>query len=266
MTRQKKTSIGVELLKVLARRGHRIFDLSLAKQCVPEVGMSPPYLEESISHLKKNGWIYSLKKGLYAMDVSFLGGIPIHEHEIAMFLVKPAIISHFSAFQYHGLSDQIPHVVYVSTLSNSLIPRLSAKSAMGYLINGVPYQFIKVKEKYFFGFDHRWEGSTKIMYTDYEKTLLDGLSRPYLCGGIHEVLHSFQAHLGSIDLSKIIDYSLRLEIATIKRLGWTLDQLQVNPDLLEPLRQRPISSYNKLNVSGDANGNHNKKWMIIENV
>jgi len=264
--RQKKTKIGVDLLKILARRGYRIFDMSLAKQFAPEADIKLSYLSEAISHLKQNGWIYPLRNGLYVLDISFLGGIPIHEHEIAMFLVNPAAISHFSAFQHHGLTDQIPHVVYVSTLSCSRLPRLSIKSAMGYNINRVAYRFVKNKPAYFFGFTYHWEGSTKVTYTDYEKTLLDGLSHPHFCGGMQEVLHAFQQNVATIDVQKIISYALKLEIAATKRLGWILDHLNVGTDLLNPLLERPVKSYNKLDVAHDAKGHLNRKWMVIENI
>lgn len=266
MAMRKNTIVGTKLLKALARGGHRIFEMALAKKYAPESNIKLEYLNEALTHLKQNGWIHKLRNGLYALDISFLGGIPIHEHEIAMFLVRPAAISHFSAFQYHGLTDQIPHAVYISTLNTSIVPRLSSKSPLGPCINGIPYIFIKIKSDHFFGFTERWEASTKIVYTDYERTLLDGLCRPDLCGGIQEVLYAFQHNIDSLNIPKIIDYALKHNIAVTKRLGWALESLKISSDALEPLKKRAVTSYTKLNMTADAKGSFNKQWMIIENI
>ena len=50
-------------------------------------------------HLRRNGWIVSLRRGLYALASTVPGVTPAHEFEIAMALVEPAAISHWSATQ-----------------------------------------------------------------------------------------------------------------------------------------------------------------------
>ena len=151
MAQQRKSTSGLELLKLLSRRGYRIFDIETAKQFGPEVGITASYLRQALMLLKKNKWIIPLRNGLYGMDISFLGGIPLHEHEIGMFLVKPAAISYFSAFQYHGLTDQLPYVVFIKTTSNVTLPILAHKSPYGYKINGAAYKFTKENPDLFLG-------------------------------------------------------------------------------------------------------------------
>lgn len=266
MQRQRHTLIGIEMLRLLARDGYRIFDIETARSFAKKVGISSMYLPSALTYLKQNNYIYTLKNGLYALDIAFLGGIPLHEHEIAMFLVKPAAISHFSSFQYHGLTDQIPFVVYISTLRGSKPPRLSNKTDMGDTINGTPYKFIHYKAEHYFGFINRWEGSTKIIYTDFERSLLDGLMHPHLCGGIQEVLYAFERNITKINIPRIVEYALKLETATAKRLGWVLDNLGIDIKTLDPLLSLPIKSYNKFNVRADSHGQYNRKWMIQENL
>ena len=55
-----------------------------------------------------------VKRNLYELDPVLMGGLPVHEFEIATYLVKPSAISHFSAFHVHELTDQIPQIVYAS--------------------------------------------------------------------------------------------------------------------------------------------------------
>ena len=130
----------------------------------------------------------------------------------------------------------------------------------------IPYKFIKYKTEHYFGFVSRWEGSTKIIYTDYERTLLDGLTHSHLCGGIKEVLYTFEYNISKINLSRIVDYALKLETATAKRLGWILDKLGIHTETLAPLLLLPAKSYHKLNVSANTYGQYNRKWMIQENL
>ena len=103
----KKTQIGVELVRRIAAEGDRIFSTARARELAPEVGLKDAYLMEALYHLRRNGWIVSLRRGLYALSTSVPGTIPVHEFEIAMALVSPAAISHWSALHHHGLSEQL---------------------------------------------------------------------------------------------------------------------------------------------------------------
>ncbi|OJW55192.1 MAG: hypothetical protein BGO67_05315 [Alphaproteobacteria bacterium 41-28] len=266
VSRQRHTRIGIDLLKLIARHGYRIFDLNTARGLAPQVGIQDSYLPQVLTYLKQDRWIFPLRNGVYALDVAFLGDIPLHEHEIAMNLLTPSAISHFSALQYHGLTDQVPFVTYLSTPSSVKIPRLSKKTPQGCLINGLLYKIIKVPDTSFFGFVETWESSSKILYTDREKSLLDGLTSPQYCGGLSEVLHAFESHVGQIDIKKIIEYSLRLSIATSKRLGWALEEVGVPPEKLKPLLKRSIKSYTNLDSHQESSGSYNRKWMIRENL
>lgn len=266
MKRRRHTRVGIELLKLIARHGHRIFDLKIAQKLASEAGVQESYLPQVLTYLKQDRWIFPLKKGLYALDISFLGGVPLHEHEIAMYLLTPSAISHFSAFQYHGLTDQLPFVTYISTSQNTKVPRLSNKNEQGYLINGLPYKIIKIHNSSFFGFIEYWEGNSKIVYTDKEKTLLDGLNTPQYCGGFQEVLHALQSNIQQIDIKKIIHYSLQMSIATSKRLGWILDKLAISQEKLKPLLKRPVKSFIKLDPFRESFGPYNHKWKIRENL
>ena len=52
-----------------------------------------------------------------------LGFAAAHEFEIAMVLVDPAMISHWSALHHHGLTEQIPRNVFVLTTTDACVPR-----------------------------------------------------------------------------------------------------------------------------------------------
>lgn len=95
--------------------GHRIFSTDQAHEFSSRVGLKDSYLVEALYHLRRNHWIVSLRRGLYAISSSVPGVAPTHEFEIAMALVEPAAISHWSALHYHGLTEQAPRRVFVLT-------------------------------------------------------------------------------------------------------------------------------------------------------
>jgi len=264
------TSPGTELVRRLAERGERIFTVKEAGQIASKVGLSAGYLHEGLHHLARSGWIVRLRKGLYALAGSVPGASPVHEFEIAMVLVKPAAISHWSALSHHGLTEQVPRKVFVLTTARS-VPRARGarhgRSPSGYPVAGTRYEFIQTKPDRFFGIDEAWVGEARIRITDPERTLLDGLTAPQYCGGLAEVLHAFTVRGPKLDLKRIIGYALKLDAATAKRLGWILEhQLRIDAALLEPLQAVPVKGYRTLDPTGPRRGACDRRWMIQVNA
>ena len=83
----KKTQVGVEVIRLMSAERERIFSTQRARELAPEVGLKDSYLCESLYHLRRNGWIVSLRRGLYALSGSIPGVTPAHEFEVAMALV-----------------------------------------------------------------------------------------------------------------------------------------------------------------------------------
>lgn len=265
--RPKHTVIGIDLIKALSEEGNRIFTVADARNKATTCGISKSYLVEALHHLVNTGWIVRLKKGLYSISSLFPGMVPIHEFEIGMYLANPVTISHWSALHYHGMTEQMPRKVYLTT-TQKIISHIHDKKqkAASIKVNGVFYEFIQVKPARFFGINDYWLGEIKIKVTDPERTLVDGLSFPRYFGDWPEVFNAFEKYLSKIDLGKIIDYAKKIDTATCKRLGWTLEKLGVENTKLNVLKNIPISGYRILDPSGSKKGKCNKKWMIQENL
>src|SRR5213593_3509042 len=218
----KRSDLGVELIRVLSSEGHRIFSTQRARESSSRVGLKDSYLVEALYHLRRNQWIVSLRRGLNAISPSVPGVAPTHEFEIAMALVDPAAISHWSALHHHGLTEQVPRKVFVLTTATASIPRVrSTKSPQpngAYRVGENVFHFIQVRPERFFGIQRVWFGDARVTITDPERTLLDGLSMPQYCGDFAEVLHAFEARIANLDLDRIVGYALRLDGATAKRL------------------------------------------------
>lgn len=268
-SRSKHSRLGVELVRLLASEGERIFTTDRARELSSRVGLEDSYVLEALHHLRRDGWIVPLRRGLYALASAVPGVTPVHEFEIAMALVQPAAISHWSALHHHGLTEQVPRRVFVLTTSAS-VPRVrSAKRRRrhsGYPVGDTAYQFIQVKPERFFGVERVWIGEARVNVTDAERTLLDGLTKPQYCGDFAEVLHAFRVRGAGLDLGRIIDYALKLDGSTAKRLGWVLEGEGVDSPELDRLVAVPIKGYRPLDPSGPRRGPVDRRWMIQVNL
>ena len=270
---QEKLTIpmaGVELVRKLAAEGDRIFSTDRARELAPPVGLSEGYLRQALHHLVRSGWLVRVRKGLYVISSTVPGTSPVHEFEIAMALVSPAAISHWSAMHYHGLTDQAPRKVLVLTSTEVSVPRRPSDSGKGreegYRVGDTLYQFIQTKPERYFGTEKAWVGEARVTITDPERTLIDGLSMPQHCGDFAEVLHAFRTRGEQLNVERIVDYALRLDAATAKRLGWVLEELGHAPEQLDPLLAVPIKGYRRLDPTGPRRGQCNRRWMIQENL
>lgn len=266
----KKSNVGVELVRLLAEEGDRIFSTSRARELSERAGIKKPYLWESLYHLRRNGCIISLRRGLYALASSIPGLSPAHEFEIAMALAPQGAVSHWSALHHHGLTEQAPRKVFVLTPTDTPIPQIRGKK-VARKQSGVPvgtaiYQFIQVKPERFFGTEKFWVNQARVTITDPERTLLDGLMMPQYCGDFAEVLHAFETRGEDLNLNRIIVYALKLDTATIKRLGWVLEHQGVDSTRLEPLLEIPVKGYRTLDPTGPRKGPCHRRWMIQENL
>lgn len=261
---------GLRLVRKLAIEGDRIFSTDRVRELAPSVNLSKGYLRQALHHLTRSGWLVRLRKGLYALSGAVPGVTPVHEFEVAMALADPAAISYWSALHFHGLTEQAPARIFILTTSESSTPRVSgtagARKDQGVAIGGVHYQFIRTKPERFFGTEKVWVAEARITMTDPERSLLDGLTMPRYCGDFAEVLHAFEARGGRLNLGRIIEYALKLDAATAKRLGWILENQGVETKHLKPLENLPIKGYRRLDPSGPRKGPCDRRWMIQQNL
>ena len=269
-TRPKRSMAGIELVRILAYEGDRIFTTDRARELAPKAGLSDDYLLEALHHLRRNDWIVPLRRGLYALSSSAPGVTGVHEFEVAMALVQPAAISHWTALNYHGLTEQIPRHVFVLTTTDVSVPRkqalVMAGGSVGYPVNGTVYRFVQVQPKRYFGTQRIWVGDARVSITDLERTLLDGLARPQYCGGFGEVIYAFGEALDRLDIDRVAGYAQRMGPAVVKRAGWVLELHGCEAPQMQELAVLPIKGPRKLDPTGPRKGAYNNRWMLQENL
>ena len=270
-TKPKQSLVGIELVRHLAASGDRIFSTSRAREVAPSVGLNDAYLTEALHHLRRNGWIVPLRRGLHALSSSIPGVTSVHEFEIAVAMASPAAVSHWSALHHHGLTNQVPRDVFVLTTTEASTPRTREAEAKppggGYVVGDTTYRFVQVQPSRFFGAEQVWIGEARVALTTVERTLLDGLARPHYCGDIFEVIDAFHAALlAGLDTDRIARYASRLDDVIAKRLGWVLEHHGVRAAAVDRLAARPIRGYRLLDPTGPRRGPCNRRWMIQENL
>ena len=114
----KNSVLGMGLLRHLASQGLRIFSTEQAQAAALEIKMNPSYVSEALHHMKNGGWVTRLKRGIYA--IAAYGPAP-HEFAVAMALVTPSAISHWTAMHYHHITEQTPNKIFNT---ESIIDRL----------------------------------------------------------------------------------------------------------------------------------------------
>lgn len=267
MLRKKDTSVHLTtqkslLLQKLLLQGLRVFTNAEVKDIADQVNISKGYTNIVLHNLIKEGWIRDIHKGLYAFT-NAAGIHPIHEFEIAMHLVKPAMISHYSAFYHHGITDQVPYDVFITTIKGAYVPQLGEKSKKaGFKLDGVHYRIMQINKGRFFGAITAWKGEVSYQVTDLERTLLDGLASPQYCGGFKEVLYGFSEKIDKLNIGKLVNYALRLDIAVSRRLGWILEKLEIESEKISNLVQADYPGYRKLDPTTQPKGPYDKKWRL----
>jgi predicted transcriptional regulator of viral defense system len=270
-TAQYGLTQGERLLRKLGSQGKFIFRMEDAHAEARGIGIKN--LRVLLSQLVRGGWLQHLSRGLYAFGARTPASPQIPSFAIATALVKPSAISHWSAMQYHGLTEHVPRNVTAFTTRKVITPGMRGKRASRadsnryWEIAGVRYEYIFVTQAAFFGIEEIWIGEFfKLPITDRERTLLEGFISPRYFGGLGEILGILESHLGAMNLDKLIRYALQYKkVAVIKRLGWALESAGVSENTLAPLLNFPLATYRVLDPVRPLSGRHNKRWMIDEN-
>ena len=246
------------LLRYFAASGERLIRISDAQEAGSSIGIPPAKIPDLLRRLAQQGWLEPVQRGVFTLAPE-ITAVPLHEHELAMKLANPAAISHWSALQVHDLTDQLPRTTYVSTIKGA-----TTKSSRH--VHGFDFVFIQFTPERFFGTETTWSGDSQITVTDLERTIIDAISRPKYCGDLVIAQLAVFAAGSRLDVERIVDYALKLDAATCKRLGWHLERFGVVETQLRRLREVAVRGYVRLDPSGSKLGRCDGKWSIQENV
>ena len=193
-----------------------------------------------LSRLSKKRWLKRLEKGKYLILPLSAGPKGLYSEDgfvLADKLVSPYAIAYWSALNYYGYTEQIPHTVFVATTKR--------KTDLEIEELGLRFKFVTVLEKKFFGNKKRWIGDKQVIITDREKTIVDCLDHPEQCGGIVEATKGIWEGFreSELDPKTVTEYALDMGNRTIfKRLGFLAEVLSLPVDDFLPVWREKIST------------------------
>ncbi|OGO14958.1 MAG: hypothetical protein A2Z14_05475 [Chloroflexi bacterium RBG_16_48_8] len=234
-----QSSVVRRFLASMAEKGKHVFKL---EDAIP-YWSSPHMARKALSRLERRGWLKRLERGLYLivpLDAGPSGQWSEDPLVIAAQLAPEGAVAYWTALHYWGMTEQIPRTIIVQTIHR----RYKSRDT----ILGVRYHFIVVVERKLFGVITSVRDGLPIRITDREKTLIDALDRPDLCGGIAQVIETLESP-EPMDWEKVDAYmDLMNSGAVYKRMGYLVEEL----DISIPDQQRWLTNWKKRITKGIA--------------
>jgi predicted transcriptional regulator of viral defense system len=249
------------LLSTLSSQGKTIFTRLEAEEILRK---NPATTRRLLNRLKDKKWLIKLATGKYLI-------VPLSAGEKAEFTEDWFIIgkhlteltsyyfSHYSALDLHQMTTQPLVTVYITT----------PKRHKPIEILGATYRFIYAKPEKLWGIEDIWAKPTeKVKVSDLERTIIDCLCNPKLCGGISELSKGLWSKRNEIDFSRLLGYVKRFgSKAVAKRLGFLLEVFELdNQDITANLQKMTSSSFVLLDPSLPTCGKHLSRWRIRINI
>lgn len=170
-------------------------------------------------------------------------------------------LAYYTAMELHRMTQQPLRTVFVALVRQQ--PEIVAAN--------VTFRFVKLKKERFFGFEEvEAEQGHRVKVADLERTFIDCVDRPDLCGGIEEVTRAFARRHGDINADRLFRYLAKLDQPFVAmRLGFLLELTgHSNVELMremEALAAR-VKKYVPLDKRGPQDGTRDRRWKIIVNA
>jgi len=249
------------LLNRLAADGHVVFSTAQAREALGNGGQD---INKLLYYLTRKRWLLRLEKGKYLilpLEAGMEGLYSAHEFVIAAHLVQPYAIAYASALSFHALSDLLPHTVFVATT------RRKAEVTVEEL--GLRFRFITLAPRKFFGIQTVTIEDQPVRITTLSKTLVDGLDRPELCGGVIELAKGLKRYeADDANWAQLTADAQRLGNRTVlKRLGYLVEVLGLEVgEWIDRWRAEISSGETLLDPRYGRRGSYHAGWNLRLNV
>jgi len=254
--------IGSKLIMSLKGENKTIFSLKDAQE-ITGTGYKATRL--LLNELTKKNWLIRLKKGKYLivpLEAGLSGEYMENWYVVAKELIKPQpyFISHYSAMDIHNMVTQPTRMVYISTP----VRRKNRE------ISGAEYRFIYTRQENYWGITKEWvTPQQQVEVSDLERTIVDCLYVPRLCGGISEIAKGIWIVKDKVSYEKLTRYVERFGKKVVaKRLGFVLDIYQLGT--VETIKQLQnfirSESYALLDPLLPDQGKYVTRWRLKVNL
>ena len=107
----------------------------------------------------------------------------------------------------------------------------------------------------------------KVWVSDPEWTILSGLGRPELCGGVEVIVAAMEAWRERLDLEKLVRYTSYVRnLTAVRRLGYLLETLGMHTERTRlKLSLSVLTSYGRLEPGRPWTGEWDRQWKLDVN-
>ena len=168
-------------------------------------------------------------------------------------------LSHGTAMEIHGMVTQPQFVIHVAT----------PKKIRTIHVMGTEFRFIPCKSEWFFGLIHHWvTKQEKVVVSDLERTVIDGLRQPENCGGVSEVAKGIWMRREAIHVNRLIEYALKINVgAVIRRLGYIMELYEIGSQADRKILLHHLTdTYVRLDPVLPAEGKFIRRWRLQLNL
>jgi len=262
--KRARVGIGEERLALLERLHRAAKGPFTAHDAASFLALPVDKVRLLLRDLARAGWLVRVRRGLYGL-VPLGATSPKEWREdpwsIAAKLWDPCYIGGWTALEHWHLTEQHFRdvVVFTARSVRSTNPE----------VQGVRYRIRRVKKSMLFGTRNAWREQTRVNVSDPTRTLIDVLSEPALGGGIQHVSECVVAYMESEHRSTdlLIEYGRKAaNRALFKRLGYILETVGMEADLVERCRGEISAGISSLDPAAKARGTTLRRWNLRVNA
>lgn len=179
-------------------------------------------LHSLLSYHQKQGHITRIRRGLYCIVPQGINptDCPVDSFLVTSKMTQDATLAYRTALDFFGK---------LHTITNEFVYLSKKNESKPFIFRGVTYRAISIptalkkSDQIEYGVQFVSRGEQKVRVTSLERTFVDVLDRPRLCGSWEEIWRSLE-NIEYLDLDKVVEYALLLHnTTTIAKVGFFLE-------------------------------------------
>jgi len=216
--------------------------------------------------MARRGWVLRARRGLYlVLPLEAEPGRPMVAEDpwvLAREAFSPCYIGGWSAAEHWGLTEQL--------FRSTLVVTAAHVRSRSVTLLGHAFRVFRVPRSRIAGVALVWRGSERVPVSDRERTIVDCLRHPELCGGIRHLVDLLREYGSHAERNFVKLASTAREAgsgAAWKRLGYLAERLWPEERrLMEEARHRLTAGYVKLDPDVARRGPLVRRWRLWVNV
>lgn len=229
--------------------------------------LTPSVASARLARLARSGWAQRVRRGLYLMlPLATEPGQKVTSEDpwvLARKLFSPCYIGGWSAAEHWGFTEQL--------FRSTLVVTAAATRSKEATFLGNDFRLFRVRPaRLSHGVVKVWRGTERVEVSGPERTLIDCLSAPELCGGTRHLAQMLREYAESDkkDLPRLLSLARKTASgAAWKRLGYLAERVwPVDNTVTSVARLHLSAGIARLDPAVGSRGRLLKRWRLLVNV